>query len=347
MKEEDNILDNEELEQDDDEVILGQGDEPEEEEQEEESEEQELAAKKAKEQEQVKKTVEVDKRLLDKTRRENFSYMNKIKELEAQLSSEREEMAQLRYVNDISTKTAFDHYENAAKIQLDRARDMRESALESGDSKAIAETDVVLSKAVYEYERLKNLKAEQEVRYQNEQASEQARLRAMQENPYQQQYPERPNLTPENYNTAEQWVSENEWFKVDSPNYDYDRHMLANQICDHLDRWCYQNNQSHMIGSDQYFKSLNDYMGQYAPKPAPSSQMRSSAPQSRSMVAPAKSRGVPTTPTGAPQRNNGAPLTASERHLIKELGVTEADYRKHKAKSERSDYFKYQVAQGK
>jgi hypothetical protein len=341
------IEDKDDIQSEYDEVIEGQETEVEEEEEEvEEEQEQESEEKEEREQE----APQVDKALINKVRRENFRYLNKIQELQNQLALEREEAAQLRYLNDVSTQTALNHYEIAAKERLDRARDMKEAALESGDNKALIEADIALGKAVNEYETLRREKATQEFHVENEMAAAQARMQAQQANPYQQ-YPARPTLTEENFNVAEQWVNENDWFNTRSSNYDYERHMLANQLLDNLDAYCYQNGLANKIGSPEYFEALNQQLGQYsqakgAQMSKPSQQQASRQQAPRGVVAPARGRSM-TGGSGSGVRGKEQPLSSAERSMIQRLGVTEKDYRLHKARAVKTDYMADQKAQWK
>jgi hypothetical protein len=333
------------------EIIEGQASdpEPEHEEQSEETPENDDSAEEEEQQESNHNDY-VDKSILNKVRRENFRYLNKIQELQNQLAMRDQEAVELRYVNDVATQTAMNHYESAAKERLDRAKDMRLSALESGDPKTIADTDVELSKAVYEYEKLRNYKAEQQFQNESEQTAAELRYQAQQNSPYNP-YPAKPNLTEENMATANDWAAKNDWFKTNSKNYDAIKHDIANQVLDNLDKYCYDNGLGNLIGSREYFDTLDQQLNNYPQFQKGTNMPRqqtqksySQQPQRSNMVAPARGRTAPTSYNGGSQKQN-TPLSAAEKNMIQRLGVTEESYRFHKQRKMKDDYFGDQLMQ--
>lgn len=302
--------------------------------------------------EQYKRAYESEKMLHNKARREAFQQVNRIRELEAQLARKEEEKAQLRYTNEVTTQSAYGGYEAAAKERMDRAKDMYTAAYESADPKAIADANEIMHKAVYEFERIKSIKAEQEAIKKNEHELEQARLQAQaqyqQQNP--SQYPSKPTLNQEQYSYAENWVAQNDWFKVNGPNYDAEKHAIADQACAMLDAWCYQNNRAHEIATPAYFAEIDRYLeqvytmpgtNQITPRP-PQAQQQQYAPQRgvpvKNVVAPARGS-VGTMPNGAPQRGQKSPLSPEQRNFVRNLGVSEEEFRAAKKRSDKTDYF--------
>jgi hypothetical protein len=349
------------------EVIEGQAsDEPEEEEEQAEEESGEQPEESAQEQEKPHKDM-VEKALFNKTRREAFRYLNKIQELQAELAAEREEAAKLRHLNDVSTKVAFDNYEIAAKERMDRARDMHQSALESGDNKSITDAQIAVSKAVNEYEKIMSARAQQEVEAENQRAMEELNQRYYQQ--HQQQQPQKyiPRLSEENYLISEDWFQKNQWYQNGNPNQDIQKTQVANVVFDNIDNHCRQNGLEHMIGSQEYFNAaeaqIAAHMAQYYPQqqqrqaqdisgmqqrqgyqqPQARQQQASYSPSTgRATVAPARGR-TPGAVAGG--RQPQAPLSRAERDMIQRLGVSEATYRASKEKSMKSDYLSDQIAQ--
>lgn len=288
-----------------------------------------------------------DRTLLNKARRENYRYLTRIEELQNEIIKKEQEAEQLRYLNDVSTQTAMGHYEIAAKERLDRAKEMSEAAKETGDPKAITETDIALSKAVFEYEKLRGYKAEQELQLENEQAAAQLRAQS-QQNGYQQPY--RPPLTEETYSISEQWVDENDWFRRDSPNYDPNRHMMANHLMDNIDNYCRANGMEHLIGSQEYFNTLNKQLSQnlginnqYQSQGQQNRRMQNMA--SRNVVAPARGRSVSNNYSA--NNNKSVQLSAADRLMAQRIGMKEQEYRKYVEKSRKDDYINEQIAQSK
>lgn len=350
MKEE--INDEISLELPEDEVIEGQGSEEVEDRLEEghdgdDSEEEGEGEDSSKERERTS-NQEIDRATLNRIRRDNFRYLHQIQELQRQLDQQRQEAARLNYLNDVSVNTAAAHYEAAAEANLQRARDMKAAAIDSGDTQAIADTDISLTKAVYEYEQAKKLKLEHDINTQNEQEMHRARMEAERQSQYHQQ--QQVTVPDYNYPIAEDWTSRNDWFIKGSKNYDQQRHLAANRICDELDRWCYQTGNSHLIGSNEYFDELDNRLNHYTHQQSTSLNHSQQHPSrqnnmaNRNVVAPARSRGVPSSPTGRVPHSK-QPLTAAEKNMIQRLGVTEEVYRAHKIKSMKNDYMKERLAQ--
>lgn len=294
-----------------------------------------------------------DKILLDRIRRDNYRYAAEKNELQAMLQKKEDEISQLRYLNNVSMDASLANYEAAAKERLDRATELREAAYESGDVKAITATDIALSKAVYEFEKLQGYKNAEKTQAEMDRAS-QERIYNQQQQQYQQQQAQPFQLSEEAQMLSHEWANNNEWFKTNSPNYDPQRATLANQICDHLDNWCRANNSAHLIGSEQYLNSLDSYLSQYSPvqqrqgNPMTKAKpMQNSSHQQSPMVAPARGRAMGST-AGPMQTRNAAPkvnLSPFEADWAKKLGVSPDQYKAHKVKAIKNDPFSDQINQ--
>lgn len=276
-------------------------DEPEQEEEQEEQEE-------LKREPEPKKKANIGQRLSE-VQRERYQALDEVRAL-------REENERLRQLNNASTQTALEHYDQAVMQRLQAAKDRKIKALESGDIHEQADADIAISMATAEYHDLNGMKAQQQSNhdYYNQ----------------QQQYPQQMD---ESYKepVIRQWAAENSWFQPDSDDYDEELAHQAHYFCNRIDNELYRNGAGHEIMSPEYFNVLNEHMRQVKEKIGRASRggdlhMR----QSRGTVAPV-SRGH-SGGNYAPQRTpqSKVALTGEERDLARRLGIDEKTYVQHK-----------------
>lgn len=279
-------------------------------------------------------------RFLDNLRRDNFRYQNKIQELMSQLAQKEYESAQLRQTADLSIQTAIGHHEIAAKERLDRAKSLKNAAIESGDPKAITDADIALSEAVFNYEKVKGYKAEQELQAENEQISQQLRQQQMYQQP---QYDPYANMSQEAVYATREWARNNDWCNPNSNNYDYEKHMLAESIVSNLDNFIAQTGRQHLSKTREYYDAIDQELAKHykpshqgrtnmAQQNTRQPQMQQTS-QSRNVVAPVKGRGS----VGTAQRYS-KPLPSAHRDMLQRLksyGVTEERYRKSMEQADR------------
>jgi len=167
-----------------------------------------------------------------------------------------QENASLKQLNDFSTKAAITNYETSTLDRLDRAKNLKAQAYESGDIKAQVDADISLNMALNEYERLEKWKGEQNLRVQQQEFDEKSQQQQQfnQQQYYQnQQAPVAPNVE-----TASQWVQENDWFVEESQNYDPDLRRFTEDLTNSMDAYLYRAGMQHGIYSPEYFEYLDN-----------------------------------------------------------------------------------------
>ena len=259
--------------------------------------------------EKPKKKANIGERL-SQVQREKYQALDELRTM-------REENERLRSLNDASTQTALNHYDQAVQQRFQAAKDQKIKALESGDILAQTDADIALSMATAEYQNLNNMKAQQEV-YQ-------------QPHHQQQQQSKPPTYEHEVYD----WATQNDWFVPASENYD---ERMANEVhayCNAFDNNLRRAGQSHMINSRDYLDLVDQHIAAIRNNGNPSSRGRDLQMKSgRGTVAPVRGSQGSHASSG---RTQAPKLSIDESDMDRRLGVTEEAYLKQRQDDERNN----------
>jgi len=225
----------------------------------------------------------------------------------------KEELERVRQTAALTAQAAERHYDDNVMQNLERARQLKAQAIESGDSQAIVDADIALSAAVGEMQQLNSWKVQQGIR--NQQQSQ------------QQSY---QNVAPEVANELEirRWGEENTWFNPQSEDYDEDLAKEAQLYSDLMEVELRRHGMNHLIYSPEYFDTLNTHVN----------TLRNMRDQNKWGRRDLNMRSAPTSVT--PVRSGGyyssepqkVVISSEERDLARRLGLDEKTYLKFKFK---------------
>jgi hypothetical protein len=190
---------------------------------------------------------------------------------------------------------------NAAELKLEAAKKAYREAYDAGDGEKLVDAQQAMQEATYELREVKKFKA----------PALQSEENAVQ----QQQAPQQPVVKPDN--RAEAWKQRNTWFGQDEE-------MTASVLGLHekLKR------NGMVIGSDEYYATLDKTMRKRFPE-----NFESSEPETRTEPSRTKPSTVvaPATRSTSP---NKVKLKASQVQLAKKLGLTPEQYAREALKLE-------------
>lgn len=176
---------------------------------------------------------------LSEAQREKFQYQHALTELQR-------ENEQLRASADLSSQAAMLHYEEGVAERLEKARQFKLQALESGDLQAQVDADIQMQAATTDAINLNNWKAQQ------------ALLEQQTQNPG---YDEEAYYNTMREQQAVNWISQNgEWLHPQSPNYDA---WMADQLdayCEKFDNNLFRNGLDHAMYTPEYFQVLDNHV---------------------------------------------------------------------------------------
>jgi hypothetical protein len=250
---------------------------------------------------------------LNEIQREKYQALDELARL-------REENQQLRQMSDIASNSASVHYEDNVNRQVERARNLKMAAIDSGDVEAQVNADVELATAVAKMNRLNEWKAEKA-------ADQYAPVR---------QAPQQPDLSrnPE----ALRWADKNQWMSPSSEDYDPDMAYKADSYAAQLDQYLVQQGQANMIGSRDYFYEIDKFVN-HARDQVRGSQQSRTGQQQRGQLNMKQSRPAvsPVRSGGSQGRAQQVQLSASERDMVRRMGISEQAYVKSKLEIQRED----------
>lgn len=167
-----------------------------------------------------------------------------------------QEVENLKQVNKFSQQAAVTNYETSTLDRLERAKDLKTQALESGDIKAQVDADIALNKAMNEYERLADWKEKQRISDQQQQYEEQSNQNYYNSQAQQQQLYQ--DQTAPNEQVATQWVKDNEWFNEGSEGFEPELRRFTEDLTNSMDAYLYRAGMQHGIYSPEYFEYLDE-----------------------------------------------------------------------------------------
>lgn len=254
---------------------------------------------------------------------------------EYEMSQLREELNKYQAIATQSTKTALQHYEDAAKQRLESAKSEHKRALEYGDIEAQSEAAAKIALAGAEYQNVAQLKIKE--------AALNPATPAPAAPPYPPYYPPNPYQAPapapypppSHINALENWNSQNTWMNEESPSYDPWLAAEVHKYAEVFNNNLREGGVESQIFSPEYFNKINEHVNKlrqtrYQPS---SQQTRSSLNMQPS---PHRVSGVNSSRTNqgrvSPQRNSLPELTPAERAMAQKCGIDEKVMRYHVAK---------------
>jgi hypothetical protein len=258
--------------------------------------------------EEVSKSPKKDplKTKLNQVQREKYQAIDEASKL-------REELERYKAMADLSTQAATRHYEDSVLQKLDRAKQLKAQAYESGDVQAQIDADVELSMATNEIQNLNTWKTQQEI------SQNQYQDTAYQQSSY--------NAPQPDVNEVRRWADQNTWFDPSTEDYDprlaEEVHLYSTQLENSL----YRAGQGHMIYSREYFDVIDNHVNHLRPKLYGNSNTRRelSMRPSRSAVSPV-TRGYAQSEGEGRQQFK---LDPEQREMARRLGVDERAYAQH------------------
>lgn len=297
-----------------------------------ESEEGEEGQEKSGNQRQIDPEI---KARLNQIRREKYEAINETKILHEERARLLAENELLRRQSDTSAQAALTQYQTSAVERLDRAKQIKAQAIESGDINAQIEADIALTSAVTDYSKIADWQASENVRQEQEYnyAEIERQRQQMEADVYRSTPPEVLNRQ-----VAETWVAQNPWWDINSRQYDPSRAKVAEEVLDLLDRSYTGQGMRHMMLSSEYFEQANQLIAQRLSSASHyqsqdhhqhQSQRRPQMKPSRSPVAPVRS-GVNST-ASQPR------LSAEELDFCRRGSIDPNQYKAHKQEIIRKD----------
>lgn len=238
---------------------------------------------------------------LSEVQRRNFQQENEINRLRAELERSNQLVT-------TSTKTALQHYADAAKQRLDSAKSQKIRALESGDIEAQAEADVSLAMASAEYQSVNQLKAKGEAL---EQPQYQQQQQQYYQEPQQYQQPQHDYYAPaNNMHNVEAWASQNSWMHPNSPDYDGWMSEEVKHYAGQLDNNLQRSGMGSKIFSPEYFDVLDKHINALRQQRYPE----------------ARNLNMHSAPNRVAPVNSGRPAQARQKSPQDSLKLSKDDY---------------------
>lgn len=255
-----------------------------------------------------------NKRLPAKTRINQITREKFAAQHEAQLL--REENERLRKLAEINESAALGNYDHAIQLRIDQAKRDLTKAIEEGDVSLQADSIDKIAEAKAEAKQLEAWKANQKY------AAERSQSQSQQQQQPQEYYQPQVNMNEE----TESWLSQNQWFVPDSPEFDSDMAQEVQAYAAALDRKLNRQGQQNKILSKEYFDHINDYVRRefYDEEPE--------QPQRNLNMKPQKHSPAPVM-RSAPQAKAAKPrivLSEDEKFMARNMGITEEAWIKAK-----------------
>lgn len=282
-----------------------------------------------------KKPKDPNKTKMNQILRERYQIENEKNVIAQENERLRLEMERLKQINTFSTQAAVTNYETSTLDRLDRAKDLKVRALESGDVKEQIEADIALNTALSEMERLKGWKENQKLNEQQQKLD----AESFSNNPYHQQQYEQQQYENHVNNqdlAAQEWYQQNEeWFDPKGESYDADAAEFAARLSDNMDTVLYRNGRQDAIYSPEYLQYLNEQVdkfkeGHYNDRRRPSNSNRSQSMSTppRSIVSPVNNNNVNRASNRKEVRLNNSQMDFAKK-LSYVPGVTPEIYAKY------------------
>ena len=315
-----------------------ESDDESEEESSEESEGEEASKEEEKPKEEAHSSEESLKREKKKTALQNrINKLNKERyQALAAAKKKEEENAELRRMLDLSSQTAQYHFDNSLKMNLDKAKKMKEEAKLSGNLDAEVEADIVLAAAIQEYSNAEQWKQQQNLYNQYVPPQQQTASQDIVD-----------YIPPTNVKNFDAWKSTNEWFEAPSDDFEEALSRETDRYARDLNNYLVSNGRPDMILSPEYFveldakvSQLKEAYGKYSTNRPP----YQSSPQVQTRRSPLqmKKNPRPVTPVGnsrgmsRPASSEHVMLTSEQKEMARSIGMGEKEYAKYVMKFQRN-----------
>ena len=206
-----------------------------------------------------------------------------------------------------SNLAATQHFDDSVTLRLDKAKQLKKQAYESGDVDAMLEADTELSRAVHAQQQSSLWKAQNQVQEQSYAPQEQSYQAVQQERDFE----------------SRNWGAQNTWFFKGS--HDYDPHLAADveTAASKFDDYLRSRGEADLIGTRQYFQEINKYVdGRRYDDDAPQ-QRRSLRMKPQGHVSPAGRSSGSLAPSG-----ENFKLSKLDAQWADNIGMSHKEYAK-------------------
>jgi hypothetical protein len=259
--------------------------------------------------ERLPKKRSSDKTRINQIQREKYQALD-------ELNRTKSELDRVKKMAELTAEAASRHYDDNVLQRLERARQLKAQAIESGDVQAQVDADMEMASATNEFQNLNAWKAQQSFKIQND---------------YVPQYDDSAQKDYE----AQKWVTENSWIHPDSEDYNEDLAEQVSLYCDAMDVNLYRSGYADKIRSPEYFHQINKHIYELTKKGY--GQKRELAMRStRSPVSPVRN----SYSHQGERQGREIRLTNEEKDLARHLKVPEKVYLAKKIENERNEAIK-------
>jgi hypothetical protein len=236
-----------------------------------------------------------------KEKKKRYQAEAKVRQLEA----EKEDL--MRQLTE-SLNSGTYHYSRSAYADLERAKEQKKQALESGNVNEAIEADVALAKAVNTINEIEKWVYDSKI-------NPQPNVSRKEE--YTAQQPAIP--IEEQDEMVREWLEYHPYLDVNSTKYNKSLAVRVATFVNQLDANLAKNGQENMFYSPEYFETVDDYI-----EKARSELMKPKNVQSVSNVAGVRNSYASTT--GKPIKKNQMTLSPMEKMLAANFNLTQEQY---------------------
>jgi hypothetical protein len=259
------------------------------------------------------KTSEEEPQKLDKIWKIKRSRYKALAEKRAAL----EENAKLKEMLAESLNSGTYHYGKTTYSELERAKDNKKRAIEEGDIDALIEADIALNRAANNVNELERWTSS-----------------STQKNP-QETIHEQPY---ESHNEIEQamatdWLDNHSYLQPNSRDYNPALATEISEFINYLDENLANNGQRDVYFSEQYFNTIDQYIGEAKNRIHDESKNKTQkSPKSLESAAHVGSvrNSYSASPTSNTPSSTQLILTADEKRMCANAGITEKDWLRYK-----------------
>jgi len=225
------------------------------------------------------------------------------------------ENLELKNMLDQALNSGTYHYGKSAQLDLEKAKESKKRALENGDIEALIEADDAIIKARTILNDLEKWSYNDKT---NKQPTYQAPVQQPKEN-----YGYTPTLVEQEI--ANDWLESHSYLQPSSPDYNS---KLANQVADYIESlndYIEKTGKRDKYYSDEYFRTIDNYIGNIQSK----SQKTAQHVESASHIGGVRnSYSAPTA--GKRSSTSQVTLTADEKIMAANAGISEKEWAKYK-----------------
>lgn len=222
-------------------------------------------------------------------------YEDRLREMQEEREMMQQELSQAH-------QAATRHFDDSVSLQLDKAKQLKRQALESGDVDAITDADVAIASAAS--------------------ALQQAQILKHQQKRYEEDYQPNQNYqedTSQQYGRElQRFAAQNSWYYPDSADYDEALSSKLKTEVDEFERKLNRSGRSHLIGSPVYFREIDRYIASELmldDEPQPQKREVRMKPQGYTNTAPGRTAGR------LPLQKETRKLTTDERMMGRRAGA--------------------------